>query len=283
MAGPQRFPFVQFDLAGTVGLEDGRYLGREPERVLVVRVAGLPAPRRRRLRRAKPTGAEPGARVKTVPLTSLTAIRPDPLGDDDAATAWLETLRDDQDAMEAAIADALLLINEAIHASRTATLDAHHADIDSEHALAVRIGFGAGDELADGRWEEAIEIPHAQRRRRAEVLRPQERIAAVLGARERVPACELLLLRARADIDAARRREAALQVRVGLEALLAERSAIATSGQDDDLAALDERRAITGEAANEALLGELSEERTTEVVETLKLCERVLRRKRALG
>ena len=30
-------------------------------------------------------------------------------------------------------------------------------------------------------------------------------------------------------------------------------------------------------------LGELSEERTTELVETLKLCERVLRRKRALG
>jgi hypothetical protein len=283
VAGPQRFPFVQFDLAGTVGLEDGRYLGREPERVLVVRVSGLPAPRRRRLRRAKPTEAEPGARVKTVPLTSLTAIRPDPLGDEDAATAWLETLRDDRRAMEAVIADALLLINEAVHASRTATLDAHRADIDSEHALAIRIGFGAGDELADGRWEEAIEIPHGERRRRAEVLRPQERIAAVLGARERVAACELLLLRARADVDAARTREAALQVRVGLEALLAERSAFATSGQQQDLAALDERRTITGEAANEALLDELSEGRTTEVVETLKLCERVLRRKRALG
>ncbi len=161
--------------------------------------------------------------------------------------------------MEAAIADALLLINEAVHASRTATLDAHRADIDSEHALAVRIGFGGGDELADGRWEEAIEIPHGERRRRAEVLRPQERIAAVLGAREHVAACELLLLRARADVDAARTREAALQVRVGLEALLAERSAFATSGQQEDLAALDERRRLTGEAANEALLGELSD------------------------
>ena len=224
---------------------------------------------------------EPGS--ETVPLTSLTAIRPEPLGDEDAAAAWLETLRDDQEAMEAVIADALLLINEAVHASRTATLDAHRADIDSEHALAVRIGFGAGDELADGRWEEAIEIPHGERRRRAEVLRPQERIAAVLGAREHVAACELLLLRARADVDAARTREAALQVRVGLEALLAERSAFATSGQQEDLAALDERRKLTGEAANEALLGELSDARAAEVVETLSLCERVLRRKRALG
>ena len=283
MAGPQRFPFVQFDLAGTVGLEDGRYLGREPERVLVVRVAGLPAPRRRRLRRVKPTAAEPGARVKTVPLTSLTAIRPEALGDEAAAGDWLENLRGDQKAVEAAIADALLLINEAIHASRTATLDAHRADVDSEHALAVRIGYGGGDELADGRWEEAIEVPHGERRRRAEVLRPQERIAAVLGGRERVAGCELLLLRARADVDAARTREAALQVRVGLEALLAERSAFATSGQEQDLAALGERRKLTGEAANEALEGELSEERAAEVVETLKLCERVLRRRRALG
>ena len=33
------FPFVQFEVAGTVGLEEGRYLGRDPERVLVVRVA----------------------------------------------------------------------------------------------------------------------------------------------------------------------------------------------------------------------------------------------------
>ena len=115
------------------------------------------------------------------------------------------------------------------------------------------------------------------------MLRPQERIAAVLGGRERVAACELLLLRARADLDAARTLEAALQVRVGLEALLSERSAFATSGQQQDLTALDDRRGITGEAANEALLGELSDARAAEVVETLRLCERVLRRKRALG
>lgn len=283
MAGPQRFPFVQFDLAGTVGLEDGRYLGRDPERVLVVRISGLPAPPRRRLRRAKPKDADRSLRVETVPLTSLTSIRPDALGHEGAARDWLEGMRDDQEAIEAAIAKALLLINEAIHASRTATLDAHRADVDSEHALAVRIGFGHGDELADGRWEEAIEIPHGERRRRAEVLRPQERIAAVLGARERVAACELLLLRARADVDAARNREAALQVRVGLEALLAERAVFASSGQQEDLEALNERRRLTGDAANEALSGDLSHERAAAVIETLKLCERVLRRKRASG
>ena len=44
----------------------------------------------------------------------------------------------------------------------------------------------------------------------------------MLGGRERVDVCETLLLRARADLDAGREREAALQLRVGLEALLAE-------------------------------------------------------------
>jgi hypothetical protein len=93
----------------------------------------------------------------------------------------------------------------------------------------------------------------------------------------------LLVIRARADLDAGRLREAALQVRVGLEALLAERDALAARDQDEDFASLEERRAITGEAANEALAGELADGRSTEVTETLRICERVLRRKRALG
>jgi hypothetical protein len=105
----------------------------------------------------------------------------------------------------------------------------------------------------------------------------------VLGRRTTVAACELLLIRARSDLDAGRTREAALQLRVGLEALLAEREALAAPDQEKDFAALDERRQITGEAANEALAGELSEARAAEVTETLRLSERVLRRKRARG
>ena len=51
---------------------------------------------------------------------------------------------------------------------------------------------------------------------------PEERFAALLGGREQVLACEELVLRARADLDAGREREAALQARVALESLLAE-------------------------------------------------------------
>ena len=115
------------------------------------------------------------------------------------------------------------------------------------------------------------------------MLRPQERVAGVLGGRDTVAACEVLVLRARSDLDAGRGREAALQLRVGLEALLAEREVLAAPGQDEDLAVLAERRSITGQAANEALGGELGDGRMAEVTETLRLCERVLRRRRALG
>ena len=80
----------------------------------------------------------------------------------------------------------------------------------------------------------------------------------MLGGRERIDACETLLLRARADLDAGRDREAALQLRVGLEALLAELpGAVSDPGHDEDMATLHERRGEAGEAANAALRGEL--------------------------
>jgi hypothetical protein len=72
-------------------------------------------------------------------------------------------------------------------------------------------------------------------------------------------------------------------MRVALEALLAERDAFGAAGQADDLAALDERRRQTGEAANEALRGPLSPARRAEVAETLAICERLLRRRAAHG
>ncbi len=266
-----------------MGLEDGRYLGRDPERVLVVQVADAPPPPRRRLGRAKPKDSDPDAAPTAVPVTTLTAIRPEALGEPAEAQSWLSSLREDPEALAAEIQQALVLINRAVHAHRAAALDAQIADVGAGGALAVRVGFGSGDELAEGRFAEAIEVPHSERRRRADMLRPQERVAEVLGGRGAVAACELLLIRARADLDAGRMREATLQVRVGLEALLAEREALEAPDQDKDFAALDERRTITGEAANEALAGELAAARAVEVTETLRLCERVLRRKRALG
>jgi hypothetical protein len=114
-------------------------------------------------------------------------------------------------------------------------------------------------------------------------MRPQERLAAVLAGRERVAVFELPLLRAGADLAAGRAREAALELGVALEALLADPDAVAAPGQEHDLAALEERRERTAAGSSEALEGELTAERTAELAETLRIAERVQRRRRALG
>ena len=106
----------------------------------------------------------------------------------------------------------------------------------------------------------------------------------MLGGRERLDACETLLLRARADLDAGRDREAALQLRVGLEALLVElHGALADPGHEEDMATLSERRGEAGEAANAALQRRPRRRAaSSRSRELLEICERVLRRRRVL-
>jgi hypothetical protein len=138
-----------------------------------------------------------------------------------------------------------------------------------------------------GRFRDARQVEVAprtsRRRRREEELRPQERVAAILGGREDADACETLLLRARADLDAGRDREAALQLRVGLEALMVElKGALADPGHEKDMGTLNERRVEAGSAANSALEGDLSGEQRQQVEELVGICERVLRRRRVL-
>jgi hypothetical protein len=250
--------------------------------VLVVRTTNPPAPTRRRLGRSKPKDADPEAQPPAVPMTTLTVITPEPLGDAEAATAWLEARRRDQDARDDAIASALALANQAIHAHRAAVGDPGIPDVGSEAALAVRIGFGEGEDLADGRYTEAIEVPNSERRhRRAQALRPTERVAGVLAGREHVATCELLLLRARADLDAGRDREAALQLRTAVAALLAERAIFTADGQEADIEALKASQEAVNAIGEAALVGELSAEQVEPATEALKVAERVLRRQRA--
>lgn len=150
------------------------------------------------------------------------------------------------------------------------------------------IGYGSGEETAHGRFREAREVDvgsrfGSRRRQREEELRPQERVAAVLRGRERLDACETLLLRARADLDAGRDREAALQLRVGLEALLVElKGALTDPGHEQDMGMLQERKGEAGVMANAALEGEISDEQKQQTEELLQVCERILRRRRVL-
>lgn len=282
---------MQFEFAGAFAVTDGRYLARGDgeegrQQVLVTETLGAPAPPGRRRRRPRPATDAP--EPSSLPMARVTAVRAfQPYDDEQEAERWLEETAGDEGLVEEAAVEGIDLLNRALHAQATASADPHVHEVAAASAIAARIGYGSGEEVAEGRFTKAYEVDlrrvASRARRKADELRPQERVAAILGGREQLDACETLLLRARADIDAGRPREAALQLRVGLEALLAELpGALKDPGHEGDIASLQERRSAAGEAANLALKGELDAEREEDIRELLELCERVLRRRRIL-
>jgi hypothetical protein len=287
----KHFGFVQFEFAGTLPVADGRYLAREAgedgaQSVLVVETLGAPPPPGRRRRR--PSEADADAELPTVPLARATAIRAHhPFAGSEEAAAWLAAAVAEESSIDAVVAEGIALLNRALHAHAAAAADPHGAELGPEAALRVRVGIGSGDEVAAGRFTLARDVdvraPASRRGRREAELRPQERMAAVLGRREWIDPCEPLLLRARLDLDGGRLRDAALQLRVGLEALLVElQGALVDPGHEEDMVELSTRRAEAGHAANMALRGELDADRERSVRELLETCERVLRRRRVL-
>ncbi|HXS33752.1 MAG TPA: hypothetical protein VN758_08275 [Solirubrobacterales bacterium] len=283
------FGFAQFEFAGTLAVADGRYVVRdgEFERVLVLETLGAPSPPRRRRRRSREV--EAGGLPASLPLSRATTVRAsEPFATEGDAASWLEQASADEDAVDELVAEGIGLLNRALHAHAVASGDSHVQALTPRLAVAVRLGYGSGEQVADGEFSAAREVdteagPASRRQQRAEELRPQERLAAVLGGRERLDVCETLLLRAKADLDAGRNREAALQLRVGFESLLAElRGALSDPGHDDDMATLEARRHDVGDLANAALQGDLSAKQLQQVRDTQALCERVLRRRRVL-
>jgi hypothetical protein len=284
------FGFVQFDFAGTLPLSEGRYLVGSPdsgeEIVLVLQRLRAPVAERRR-RRGRPTSAEPDP--APVAITRATVIRAAfPFEDRTQAVRWLDETSEDEDAVDVLMTGAIATLNRALHAQAVAAADPHGRQLSPERAERVLIGYGSGEETADGHFTDARQVDvgprtASRRRQREEQLRPQERVAAILRGRERLDACETLLLRARADLDAGRIREAALQMRVGLEALLFDlKGVVADPEHEKDMATLEERRPDTERAAQSALRGELSATQRDQVEQTLATSERVLRRRRVL-
>jgi hypothetical protein len=275
-----RFRFVQFELPWELGPPDGRYVLRghagEPEHVLVLEVLGTrPAHGALgRLGRRRARRAEPEPEPATAPLTRATLVGANPLGDDDVASVWLA----DAD-LAAEAAAAVEVLNRVLHAQRIVRADPFVREVALEQALVVRVGVGSGDEVADGRWTEARTLPPARPRseRRAGALRPQERLAALLSGRDVALAAEELTLRARLDLDRGRTREAALQVRVALEAALAELQAWAH--REDIAPRLDELRDQRGpvaDAANRALEGGLEADQIAAVAHVVARLEAAL-------
>jgi hypothetical protein len=216
------FSFVQAEFPWALGPSDGRYLVRDgtggAEHVVVLATFG--APRRHLLRdrrTRRPTSPDP-APVSTARATVIDAAA---LRDEDVAREWLH--RADGDTVHAALA----VVNRVLFAHRIAAADPNVHELDAVQALVARAGFGEGEAVADGRWREAREINVTPRRmRRTAALRPQERLALLIGGRQTALAVEELVLRARGDLDAGRLLHAALELRnaydIGLPELEAE-------------------------------------------------------------
>ncbi len=284
------FGFTQFDFAGALAVADGRYVVRDGdhEQVLVIETLGAPPPARRR--RKRPKEAEVGEPPAELPVARATVVLAfNAFEDESAAAAWLSEATAAEDSIDQLVEQGIAELNQALHAQAVASGDPYPQTVTPARAVAIRIGFGSGQALADSAFTSAHQVdpglgPISRRRQRDEELRPQQRLAAVLGGREQLDACETLLLRARADLDAERDREAALQLRVGLEALLRElEGALSDPGHDEDMTALQARRHEAGELANAALQGDLTVEQLQALIELLTTSERVLRRRRVLG
>ena len=241
-------------------------------------LATLSASERRRVlagrKRTPPTEPEP-APVRTSRATIVKVATP--LGDPGEGRRWLARAGEDE------LAAGLGVLNRALHAYRLVSADPYAHEVRREQALVARVGFGAGEQVADGQWTEARElVTSAPQRRTRKMLAPDARFAAILTGREPALACEELALRARLDLGAGRGREAALQMLITLDAALAELPGDAAAATlEDRLAELRAQREPIASAAHAALGGPLSPEDLQVVSFALGRVEAVLRARAA--
>jgi hypothetical protein len=156
---------------------------------------------------------EPGE----VPVTRVT-VTGEAFADSGDGSAWLSEMTADRQRGADEVRRATRTLNRALSALRAAAEDPLVQEIGASRALAIRIGHGSGDELAEGRWTEAKEVPRPSRGRLDDVD-PQSRVAAVLAGRDEVHPAETLILRARLDAQQGRDAEARYGLRAASAAL----------------------------------------------------------------
>jgi hypothetical protein len=214
-------------------------------------------------------------------MTQATVIAVgEPVSPEDAE-AWL------QSAGEPEVADGLEVLARVVHAYRLAAADPSLPSLARGQVLIARLGYGTGEDLADGRFAAARELGTASAARpRRRMLVPDGRLAAILVGRERPLACEELTLRARGDLALGRPRLAALGLVVALDAAVAELSSeLEPEGGDADaarrLAELRADREPVAQAAQRALSAELDDASRGAVVSALGHLEAALRARAA--
>jgi hypothetical protein len=224
------FLFVQFEFTHAVGPHAGRYLvqptfigehsgdpaslervdarnqllagvghGVGASDVLVVGIVGAPAGERRRPRRARP--AERETSPATVPLSVVTFVRgTSPFDAERAAASRLEETRFSEAEQLRWVRHGLTVLNLAIRGYRTGAPDPYALEVTRRDARRIRIGYGTTEDVQNGGWQAAFELPPApqSRSKRIERLRPYEAVAAVLSGKSEVLEAEDLLSRASA-------------------------------------------------------------------------------------
>jgi hypothetical protein len=265
------FLFMQFEFPWELGPPDGRYLlrakeGADPERVIVIGTVGaqrrapargqlLSAATRSRTRR-RPAPAEP----EPAPVATARATLVDPVSVsvERQARAWLSDLDGEREIRAAAA-----VLNRVLHLHRIAAADPYVHEISPDQALVIRAGWGEGEQVADGLWLHADELPWrgpagVRKKRigdRAAALRPQERLAELLGGRGAMLLCEDFVLRARLDLDNERLAHAAIELRGAYAAALAELPAERREDLAIRIAELDKLRGGVDGQARAALAG----------------------------
>jgi hypothetical protein len=240
------FLFTQFEFPWELGPQDGRYLVRagreaEPEHVIVLGTIGArkrPPTRGQLWSAATRSGSrrrpvEPEPEPEPVATARATIVDPLSVSAERQAKAWLAELDGERE-----IGTAIAALNRVLHFHRIAAADPHVREVSPEQALVIRVGWGEGEQVADGLWTHAVELPWrgprgVRRKRigdRAAALRPQERLAVLLGGRGAALVCEELVLRARADLEQGRLAHAAIELRGAYAAALGE---LPAEGRED--------------------------------------------------
>jgi hypothetical protein len=138
------------------------------------------------------------------------------------------------------------------------------------------VAYGTGAEGAYGRWTSSrpVKVPADEPTKTRKAVRgstSDERLAELLSGRDAVLAAEVVALRARQDLAAGRVREAALGLRMALEAAIAELEPWRGAPQlDEAIAELRAARPQVADAAAAAVRGGLDDEQDAAVRAVLR-------------
>jgi hypothetical protein len=261
------FRIVQVEVPGELDLNDGRWTVRghanRARAVVVVESTERP---RRRFRKRRGEAEDGGVQL----ATRLTVVDADPLEARDV-DRWLA--RAD---LEAVLAEALEILRRLLHLAAVAAADPDPRPLRVRDLTSATLAYGTGAEGAYGRWTASrpIRVPADEPerlRRSGRGTSSDERLAELLSGRDAVLAAEVLALRARQDLTAGRVREAALGLRMVLEAAIAELEPWrAAPHLDEAIAELRAARPRVADAAAAAVRGGLDDEQDAAVRAVLR-------------